>query len=610
MRGYYPEVNVNRSNCGTTEASLPDGRRLPRASNAGAGPRRRNRGFALVVLAIGLVSACSADDAIATPDPAPRTTAPFAALKLDLPTVTPIVTSVPPASTPESTPTPRPTPPVVLRTAELGGWTSPLDPHNNTSSAFHRFFGNVYSGLLRWQTDGSLGSDMRIVVPDLAVGWSQPDARTYEFRLREGARWHDVAPASGRLVTADDVAFSIRRLFGSSHQSLWRHVASVSTLDASTVRITLIQPYAGFLGQLASGFNAIVLPELFDGGPGGKMRENPPVGTGPFAFDAADSHFLTQGVAVRHTGFYEPETPGVDRLERVIAGDQRSAIAMLRTGRIDFLSVGVDDVEEFLGSGRDDFDSFRATADTGWALTLRPDPPFDDPRARLVANLSIDRSRFWATFTRNAFPLEIGLGMPLPGPDARLPAEDLGPPFTYDPARAQTLWESLGPASTNPFVVSIPDVGASMVDAALELVRGLRRVGFSVEANVMPAALYAATAQAPPGLFQVALGPVGAPPEADLWLHERFGQGGAFNIIGGVDPELDRLIEEQRGALDAAERAAALRRVQSFILEAAYQPMIFLDQTWIVARRGWTGWPVSFPDEPFQRFLREVSPSP
>jgi ABC-type transport system substrate-binding protein len=282
---------------------------------------------------------------------------------------------------------------------------------------------------------------------------------------------------------------------------------------------------------------------------------------------------------------------------------------MLRTGSIDFLFTNVGGIEETLGTDRGDFDSFHYTNGTGWALTFKQTAPFDDRRARLAATLSIDRTRFWVTYTRATLPIEVGLGIPLPGTDARPDAERLAPYFAYEPDRARTLLKSLGSAGLEPFIVSIPDVGANPVDAALELVRDLERAGFSAQANVMPVSLYATTVQAPPGNFDVSLGPVGAPPEADLWLHERFGPGGAFNTIGSVDPELDALIAAQRRAIDPRERATLLQETQVHLLDAAYQPMVFLDQTWLVTTNGWTGWPRSFADEPFQRFLREISPA-
>ena len=532
------------------------------------------------------------------PDPTPAWTpdpiAPTAALATPTPTPTPM-------------PTPIPAPPVVLRTAELSGWTAPIDPHRNTSVAFHRFFGNVYSGLVRLRTADarSLGPHVRVAEPDLAESWTQPDLITYDFALREDARWHNVSPAYGRAVTAADVAASIRRLFQSEHRALWRGVGSVSVLDESTVRITLTGPQPGFLGRLASGFNAVVLPELIQGA---ALRDDTVVGTGPFVFDVAESHFLSRGVVRRHDGFHDPHAPRIDRLERIVAGDERVAATMFRTGAIDYLAVGPGAFREATAS-QGNVETFRYTLGTGWALTFKQTPPFDDPRARRAASLAIDRAAFWAAYSQGSAPSAVGLGMPLPGPQAVLAPEEAAPYFTFDPAAAAALLGQIGPAAAEPFAISAPDLGGPRAKAVLDLVGGLREVGFSARANIMPLPLYAAAVQAPPGLFHVALGPVGSPAEAGLWLHERFGPNGAFNLIGAPGPELAGLIAAQRATANPEDRAAALRQAQLHLLEAAYQPMVFLDQAWIVAHPGWSGWPVTFADEPFQRFLREIEPS-
>ncbi len=584
--------------------------------------RLRQVSLGFVVFLGASVAACSStSDATPTRDP----TVPVDALTIrtataipeDDPTRTPIpdepTPTLPvsppgpgrtPTPSPTLTPTQTPVPLVVLRTAELQGWNTPLDPHNNTSEAFHRFFGNVYSGLVRWRTDGNLGPYVRTVEPDLAESWTQPNFRTFDFTLRANARWHDVDPAGGRLVTAGDVAFSIRRLFESEHRTLWRRVGSVTALDDSTVRITLIGSHPGFITQLASGFNAIVLPELISGN---VMRTDSVVGTGPFVLDVAGSHFLSRGIANRNDEFYEPEAPQVDRIERIVVGEQQAAITMFRTGTIDYLAVGPSALGEVMDSRRE-IETFQYALGTGWALTFKQAPPFDNPRARRAANLSIDRAQFWTTYSRSSQPVAVGLGMPLPGLDAGLRPDEIDHYYTFDPISATTVLDEIGPSATRPFLVSIPDLGVAEVDAALGLVRGLSDVGFSAEPKVMSAPLYAAIVQAPPGLFEVALGPVGSPPESDLWLHERFGQGGAFNLMGHPELALGSLLDAQRTAATGEERTDALRLAQLHILEAAYQPMVFLDQAWIVANPGWNGWPQSFADEPFQRFLREIGP--
>ena len=59
-------------------------------------------------------------------------------------------------------------------------------------------FSNVFEGLFR--LDSALS-----VKPVLVSGWTNPDSKTWLFRLREGVRFSDGSP-----LTADDVTASLR----------------------------------------------------------------------------------------------------------------------------------------------------------------------------------------------------------------------------------------------------------------------------------------------------------------------------------------------------------------------------------------------------------------
>ena len=48
----------------------------------------------------------------------------------------------------------------------------------------------------------------------LAESWEQTDDRTFVFKVRQGARWHNRAPMNGRDVTAGDIAFTYHRWIG------------------------------------------------------------------------------------------------------------------------------------------------------------------------------------------------------------------------------------------------------------------------------------------------------------------------------------------------------------------------------------------------------------
>src|SRR5262245_18898092 len=46
---------------------------------------------------------------------------------------------------------------------------------------------------------------------DLAESWTQPNDTTYVFKLRRGVRWQNKPPVNGRVLTADDVVYSVNR---------------------------------------------------------------------------------------------------------------------------------------------------------------------------------------------------------------------------------------------------------------------------------------------------------------------------------------------------------------------------------------------------------------
>ena len=70
--------------------------------------------------------------------------------------------------------------------------------------------GLVQNGLLKWGK--STVVDHGKVACDLCESWTQIDPVTYEFKLRQGVRWHNVPPVNGRELVADDVKYTLERL--------------------------------------------------------------------------------------------------------------------------------------------------------------------------------------------------------------------------------------------------------------------------------------------------------------------------------------------------------------------------------------------------------------
>ena len=71
-----------------------------------------------------------------------------------------------------------------------------LDPHSANLQPTTRVLAQVYEGLV--------GRDKNFkLVPALAVSWSQPDPKTWRFKLRPNVKFHE-----GQTLSADDVVFS------------------------------------------------------------------------------------------------------------------------------------------------------------------------------------------------------------------------------------------------------------------------------------------------------------------------------------------------------------------------------------------------------------------
>ena len=81
------------------------------------------------------------------------------------------------------------------------------------------------------------------LAPSLAQSWSaSEDGLTYEFVLRESAKFHNGDP-----VTAEDVKFSFDRYRGTARDLLKNRVALVEISDPHHVRFRLKEPWPDFL---------------------------------------------------------------------------------------------------------------------------------------------------------------------------------------------------------------------------------------------------------------------------------------------------------------------------------------------------------------------------
>ncbi len=159
--------------------------------------------------------------------------------------------------------TPRATPGTLVLAEE--GAPSDFDPRFALDAYSERINGLLYAGLV------SRDAQLRIR-PDIARSWRRRDDRTWEFRLRTDARFHD-----GRPLTAEDVVFTYRSITDptvrSPKREQFKHLVGLEAVDSHTVRFYLKRPFAPFLQSLTLG----IVPHG-----SGRALSRRPVGAGPY----------------------------------------------------------------------------------------------------------------------------------------------------------------------------------------------------------------------------------------------------------------------------------------------------------------------------------------
>src|SRR5262249_13284808 len=94
-----------------------------------------------------------------------------------------------------------------------------------------------------------------LMTPSLAESWTvSADQRVYEFKLRDGLKFH-----RGAAFTAEDVKFGFQR--GKGRKTLKEKVGEITVVDPYRVRFALHEPFPDFMafyGTLTTGAGWIV----------------------------------------------------------------------------------------------------------------------------------------------------------------------------------------------------------------------------------------------------------------------------------------------------------------------------------------------------------------
>jgi len=275
----------------------------------------------------------------------------------------------------------------------------------------------------------------------IAESWDIPDTMTVIFHLREGINFQNIAPVNGREVTADDVVFTLNYFQNNPRSNYYRpeaeDQATMEALDKYTVKLTYPRP--DIMRQLSfyGGGLFIVPHELVD--TYGNIEDwRNQCGTGAFILTdyVSDSSLTFEPAEPKQwTDPNNPEnlTPYVDRYKIMLLADKATALAALRTGKIDKYLVNWEDAE-MLRESNPELNERQVLGNYCRTVEIANDNEiFSDINLRKAFALATDRDSFIDDFYKGNADLHVWPIRP-DAPAAFTPMDEL-------PADAQELFE-------------------------------------------------------------------------------------------------------------------------------------------------------------------------
>src|SRR5699024_3346598 len=426
------------------------------------------------------------------------------------------------------------------------------------------------------------------VQPGLAESWEEVDETTWDFKLREGVKFHD-----GEELTAEVVKVNFERLvderIASPRAFLLDQVESVEVVDDYTVRLNLEYAYAPILSNLAHNGTGIMSPKIIEedyaqlasdeenesnddepaaeGDPDGYINQNP-VGTGHSVFE---EWVPGEKVVLTRNDDYWGDVAKLDSVEFKVVSEQSARVAELETDSSHVADgIGPNNISRVDGMDNASALQIPSVSLDYVGINVQKEP-FDDVRVRQAISMAIDKEEIIEGVYE-------GVGIPAIGPLAPLVFgfdEDVSG-LEYDIDKAKELLAEAG--YEDGFTTTIwTNDSEQRMDTAIVVQSQLDEIGIDVEIQELEWGAYLErTANGDHDMFILGWSTVTS--DADCGLYPLFhsSQHGSPGNRSFLDnEEVDKLLEDARMATDQDERQELYSEVQELLVEEA--PMLYLN---------------------------------
>ncbi|WP_312795735.1 ABC transporter substrate-binding protein [Tianweitania sp.] len=450
----------------------------------------------------------------------------------------------------------------------IGMSTTPttLDPHEDSSAPNNATSRHIWDSLIN--LTGKSSNE-----PELATDWKAVDDTHWEFKLREGVKFHD-----GSDFNADDVVASLLRARDKPSQgfaSYTRNITNVTAKDPLTIVIETKVPDPLLLNSVSR--IRIISADCKDAPVQDFDNGKCAIGTGAYSFV---SYQPGSNLTVKRNDSYFAGASHWSNVTLRFLPDDGARLASLLSNEIDIIeTLPADGMERVASSGNlqiingqssrfaylgldvsRDVAAF-ATAADGSPLDKNP---FKDERVRKALLMSINRDAIVERIMqKNGTVADQFVAEGYAGHSDKVEK------VAYDPAAAKALLAEAGYPDGFSLTLHGP-AGRYVKDAEILQAVGqmFTRIGIKSKVEVLPWAMYSDKYSSGDfsfffGAWGVNTGETTNPTVALVATRDEKKGTGRYNGGGISDPKIDEVLAKASSTLDEAERKPLLEELST-----------------------------------------------
>ncbi len=416
-----------------------------------------------------------------------------------------------------------------------------LDPWLSAAVDTKAIFNNVFEGLMKFNSDGSL---YPAIAKEVIISENQDE---YTFKLRDNVYFHN-----GEKLTSEDVLYTYDNLMHMSgdiaNSAAYSSIKEIIAPDDYTVKFVLENPSSAFL----STSTIAICPKGYDN------QAINPIGTGPYKFV---EYIPSQKIVLEmFDDYYNSERyPSIKTAEVHIISDETSTVNALKSDQLDIATISSDNAKLLENIFK--IDSSPMNMVILWALNNDVEP-LNNPKVREALNLMVKREDIInGVFGGYATPLYTNFS---PVMDFYY-NHDLDQYFIRDIDKAKSLLKEAGYEDGFDLEITVPSNYYQHVDSSQILASEAKELNINVTIKSVEWGTWLEEVYTNRNYQSTVIGLAGKLDPNDIL--SRYETTYKRNFINYSNSEYDKIIKAAASSVDEDERAKLYKEAQRILSE-------------------------------------------